>query len=192
MCLVLKENAKEKIAEEDIICFKWLREVMGLSEDIRELDGEKFSGIINYIRCEGHVSVEDKVYFCTDCKDSDGLNCKDKKGHLYSWRYDIKVKSIIVKGKEYIRCNELITPYRRVPINIGEKYHSKIKKFQNRIHVALHSFKYLKDAKVDCIGLYEEKYVKCIIPKGAVYYEGVFNGAESYASNELVYLEIVE
>ena len=43
------------------------------------------------------------------------------------------------------------------------------------------------DAKNDGPGV----IAKCIIPKGAEYYEGYFCGRKAYASNKLKYTEIV-
>jgi hypothetical protein len=101
----------------------------------------------------------------------------------------------------------LLTPYRMTFIHIGETYTSRLivtgiytNEYTNEeqyvINVGIHSFKEYNDADdaiADVYGLSDEPRIiaKCIIPKGAEYYTGTFNGRESYASDELTYLEII-
>ena len=62
------------------------------------------------------------------------------------------------------------------------------------INTGLHSYATLKDAIGD-VGLYKnnvEIYIsECIIPRGAVYYEGLYLNSKSYASNVLIYGDFV-
>ena len=62
------------------------------------------------------------------------------------------------------------------------------------INKGFHSFKHLKDAKIE-IQLYPFLYdnnviYKCIIPKGSKYYRGFFDRSISYCSESLILKEI--
>ena len=97
--------------------------------------------------------------------------------------------------------NYYITPYREMRIEIGCTYESELytsgalilkhSQYYAQIDIGLHSFKNLKGATDDLSFLpsndYTVEIVKCIIPKGATYYEGTFNNRESYASDKIKY-----
>ena len=93
--------------------------------------------------------------------------------------------------------NELYTFYQQAKIKIGNTYRSKftIDCF-GEIEKGLHSLTTLEIAKEF---IYDKTLtrithiVKCIIPKGSKYYLGHFCvNNDSYASNRLKYVEIVE
>jgi len=103
--------------------------------------------------------------------------------------------------------NEILycTPYIKDKVIIGNTYKSKLKHeryARTDIEIGLHSFltqvvashyaSIIYVADYDWYGHAKIAIAKCIIPKGAKYYTGYFNGYDSYASNELTYLEIVE
>lgn len=90
------------------------------------------------------------------------------------------------------------TFYMSKRIKLGVMYRSSIeikrRPFNIEIHRALHSFR----TKTDLFDRYPKStrfrnvhVMKCIIPKGAKYYMGTFNGCRAYASNRLRYDEIV-
>lgn len=98
------------------------------------------------------------------------------------------------------------TMYRRDPVHIGKSYRSKFRFRWNDpeyhiIEQGLHSLAYKKDALrwKSVYGVCNLHIVKCIIPKGSLYYVGTYdipskiNGVEyvkSYASNRIKYLEL--
>lgn len=105
----------------------------------------------------------------------------------------------------------LKTPYQNQYVQIGRTYTSPIKiinlvqylfnreKTTYQITEALHSFKYLKNCKEDSYSVrvihfmntYDQVIVKCVIPKGSEYYVGKFGRSICYASDKLVYLEVL-
>jgi hypothetical protein len=99
-------------------------------------------------------------------------------------------------GKEYLG-----TPYHRAAVKIGRAYHSQIGycRLRDIVQEALHSFAKLKDARHECklwnaIGG-EYRIAKCIIPKGAEYYEGIFmpgRGDKCYASSAIKYVKLLK
>lgn len=102
---------------------------------------------------------------------------------------DIICYKLLIKnaGKYY-------TPYRDYRIIIGQTYMSKLELFQrdtyDKIEDGLHSYANLSDVSE----LYEASsyyIVKCCIPKGSCYYQGIFNSKDSYASDCLRYDEII-
>lgn len=91
-----------------------------------------------------------------------------------------------------------IKPFQEVTVNIGKTYRSRILRLVydwSKIDVALHSFTSKASVRAICKN-YEHEIVKCIIPRGAHYYKGIFLYREhkypSYASNLIKYVEIVE
>jgi hypothetical protein len=95
-----------------------------------------------------------------------------------------------------------ITPYRKVPIEIGEEYVSNLLKgIDNTVDVGIHSFATLTDATDEAADwrFYNpaEKFAvaKCIIPAGSLYIQGTFNisghDAKSIASNCIVYKSLI-
>ena len=188
MCLDLKSNkTKSKIAKEDIICYKRLEFLPTIDLSTVE-DGDEFTGVINNMECSGKISIKsNKIYFCTNHPELCGSDSLNKHGYNYSWVFDNTVTSIIINNKEVIDL-KIVTPYREFPIEIGKTYNSKLIKKDEYVHEGLHSYKTLDDAKNDYIRI----YVECIIPKGSKYYEGKFIEKDTYASDKLTYVKIIE
>ena len=188
MCLELKSNkTKSKIAKKDIICYKKLQRVSNIDRsDIQ--DGDEFTGTINKIECSGKISIEfNRIYFCTNHPKLDGSRSLNRHGYLYSWVFDNDATSIIVNNKELIDL-KIQTPYRDFIVEIGKTYDSVLVKNNGYVHAGLHSYKDPIDAKKYDYGIYAE----CIIPKGSEYYEGTFWDMDSYASDKLTYVKIIE
>lgn len=109
------------------------------------------------------------------------------------------------------------TPYQQMRVEIGKQYKNR-EKVQFQYHFldltlniwpkiltggAYHSFVELDDAKDEINkirqqigGWYDMVVVKCIIPKGSKYMEGIYRDANScdiasYASDNIIYKEIV-
>ena len=188
MCLELKSNkAKSKIAKEDIICYKRLKYLPTINMFAIK-DGDEFTGVINTFECSGKISIEsDRIYFCTNHPMLDGTDAKNKHEYKNSWVFDNTITSIIINNKEVVDL-KIVTPYRFFPIEIGKTYDSELIKSDDYIYEGLHSFKNLHDVKNDYSGI----YAKCLIPKGSKYYEGKFNECDSYASDKLTYVKIIE
>lgn len=186
MCL---ENAgKRKIAKKDIVCYKTLYINVECEDTVK--DGDTFTGVIANRKCKGKISIQNSIiFFCTNNFLLDGVDCEDKKGFSFSWKIDNDVSSIIVNNRKVICINEYVTPYRHYKIKIGETYSSKLdRRNKNReIRVGLHSFKYLEDIKRT-----HNIIAECIIPKGSKYYEGLFGGSMSFASDTLKYVRIID
>lgn len=188
MCLELKSNKiKSKIAKEDIICYKKLRYLPTINMSTIK-DGDEFIGVINTVECSGKISIEsNKIYFCTNHPMLNGTNARNKYEYTNSWVFDNTVTSIIINNKEVIDL-KIVTPYRCFPIEVGKTYDSELIKKDEYIHEGLYSFKNLDEAKNSHAKLYAE----CIIPKGSTYYEGKFIDYDSYASDKLTYVKIIE
>lgn len=197
MCLNLAEDATIQIANEDIVCYKVVtkEDVPKIYEySLKDLHGKPFTGVINDIKCNGKISIVNyAIYFCTDCHLVDGYHCLEKFGYENSWSLDEMVQSIFIDGNDENLMSTspsllYATLYRRFPIEIGETYTSKLNKYGNVVGEGLHSFVNYKDAINDGPGV----VVKCIIPKGSNYYLGKFNNRDSYASDTLKYVEIID
>ena len=196
MCLNLEKGKLGRLkAKEDIICYKYLSIMPKLKEEyIDKIHGVKFVGTIHDEKnVKGLICVSNtnRVFFCTNNRGLNGSEIDNKFGYKYSWLMDYSVKSIIINESEEIIDKVLCTPYQGFPIEIGETYESDlIKTYGNQIHKGLHSFGILneaiEDAELDC-----DIIVKCIIPKGSIYYVGKSHDKVSYASNKLKYLEII-
>ncbi len=197
MCLNLKENYKKRIAKKDITVYKYLtKKVIHTIDSVK--DGDFFNGLINNISVNGkiHKSKEGKIWFLTNNKHLDGSCSPEYFDYNYGWILDKSVSSVVVDGKELITEVKSIfynyeTPFRHCIINIGETYTSDIEIYENeQVTKALHSFRYKKDALK--VISHKEVLVKCIIPKGSVYYFGKFDEFDSYASNKLTYVKIIK
>lgn len=96
-------------------------------------------------------------------------------------------KVIIISGGHYK------TPYRKSVIKIGGCYSGRLRKEPNStINFGFHSFMD-KESAID-IAYYISKsteIVRCVIPKGSWYYEGLFGNYKCYASNKINYLEVI-
>ena len=185
MCLV--KCGERLVAEEDIVCYKWLEVKSSITYN-PDLHDKEFIGNIQGIICSGKIVIyNDCTFFCTNNPELDGCECDDRLDYLYSWEFDQFVLSIIVDGKEIL---DIIykTPYQNAIIEIGETYQSELEINELiEVHIGLHSFAKLTDAINNGDGV----YVKCIIPKGSHYFIGDFFDSISYASDKITYLEIV-
>jgi len=100
--------------------------------------------------------------------------------------------------------SRLVTYFQMAKISIGKTYTSELfrysvaDRFNNKrsayVDFGLHSFKTYEQALM----FYTDRdyvvgicLIKCVIPKGAWYYEGLFSTYDSYASSNLRYDEIV-
>ena len=96
--------------------------------------------------------------------------------------------------------NEYFSVFRYSNIKIGETYTADMQVptkggLCTEVHEAVHSFKHKKDA----INTFKNelkfdfyKIVKCIIPKDAEYYSGVFCDKPFIASSKLKYVKIIK
>jgi hypothetical protein len=105
-------------------------------------------------------------------------------------------KNIICYKILYALKTEFLTPYRSMRIQLGEEYSSVLivrGEFDAVVEEGFHSFE--EPPHLQCFrGLtlcYPIVIAKCIIPKGASYYEGSFRGLPCYASNKIKYLELL-
>lgn len=112
---------------------------------------------------------------------------------------DITCYKVILENfdRYCINTNKLYTYYQKAKIIIGGTYKSKFTiNSLGEIERGLHSFTTLEIAeKFISVRLLicKSHIVKCIIPKGSKYYLGRFYvDNDSYASNRLKYVEIVE
>lgn len=196
MCLHVR-NKKLKTAEEDIIVYKRLVEIITI-EELKKCHGKPFNGVIYGTKCEGKISIDDsRSYICTDLSDLDGLSCEEKFGYKYSWN----IGGHLGNGFSFLKFElnidfndvnvQIATPYQGSIINIGETYSSELKlENDSNVNIGLHSFAELESAKDDGCG--DGIFAKCIIPKGAHYYEGIFCNRKSYASDRLTYVELIK
>lgn len=192
MCLRIT-NIVAKIAKNDIICYKYLAKKTCISDEfLSKIHGKPFTAIIKNLESSGVISCSDnQIYFCTNNPIFNGRSCDEKFGYSYSWMKDFAVHSIKIDGEDYIPkyADCLITPYRDFKVEIGSEYTSEFTLVNNSVRKGLHAYKFLKDTKI--YSTTENVIVKCIIPKGANYYEGTFMGDEAYASDRLKYVEII-
>lgn len=105
----------------------------------------------------------------------------------------------IVVYKEVYTIKTLLNTFRTIyqhsTVVLGETYTSNlilVKDYDERyydleyVEIGLHSYKDMPRRST------YYKLIKCIIPKGAEYYVGKFDGDDSYASTELKYLEVID
>lgn len=193
MCL--DRISERKVATEDIVCYKFIKEQMILKKN-KVKHGDSFTGKINGINCQGKVSINKVggVYFCTNDYILDGIDADDKLEYDYSWAMDDSVEEIRVNGENALKLG-YVTPYTNAVAEIGAVYYSEITVKGNEIHRALHSFKHLSDAAISRDADLNSpimRLVECVIPKGSVYYEGTFAIYQGYASDTLKYVKLVE
>ena len=188
MCLHLSsEKTKLSKATKDIVCYKRLdvREELDIT---KYPDGTTFKGVIKGIKCEGRLTVEyGRLYFCTNNSALDGSDCNDKKGYKYSWVFDDSVTKI--NGEAPVFITVYTTIYQNFTVKIGETYTSSLEKIGNTVYKGLHSYANIRDTLRSIFG--DEVIARCIIPKGAFYYKGTFDGNTSYASDTLTYIELI-
>lgn len=205
MCLDLAKRYKMKIADKDIVVYKYLQIVNVLTIDSVN-DGDSFNGVILGRITSGkiHKTKKGEIFLLTNNSLLMGNKSPEMYGYYYSWILDYGVKSIVVNDKELIseikqKFNQYETPFQHRVVEIGETYTSDIEIAEKYIETAIHSFRYKKNmmnfkrsrtrygrVNKNLIG------VKCIIPKGSVYYSGKFLDYDAYASNKITYLEIIE
>jgi len=82
------------------------------------------------------------------------------------------------------------TPYKYMPVKIGTTYSSNILRQGLTVSIALHSFSSYES--LDKFREDDTVKVECLIPKGSKYYVGKFLGYESYASDKIEYIKIIE
>lgn len=110
---------------------------------------------------------------------------------------------IPVVAKEDIFCykvveffdNKYFTYYKGCCVEIGRTYLSTlVKDSWGDIEEGLHSFTTLNDAKMFLDDEEPEQkqvaIIKCIIPTGSVYYQGIFSIYKAYASDMIKYIEL--
>lgn len=119
---------------------------------------------------------------------------------------------VVYKLVHKLENGKFLTPFKKYEVILGETYEDfvetpyKIKSLDTtnytsnwyRIDIGFHSFANKADAKfyrapsfgiTDTIFTKFLKIVKCIIPKGSTYYEGVFCTFRSYVSDKIHYLK---
>jgi hypothetical protein len=192
------------IAEEDVVCYKNIVKTVSekeLAKAMDNLNSVKFSGVIDGVEVSGLlVKDNERFYFFQNKCDGNKPTSFWTIGHdyKYSWELDITVLSVNIILSDssviVISADTYMTPYQSAIVEIGNLYESEIEFEGNNIEKALHSF-------VDIVNCITKRHrlditVKCIIPKGSTYYIGDFSSAynnnNSYASNQLKYLEIIE
>jgi hypothetical protein len=104
---------------------------------------------------------------------------------------------IVYKFLENKLSGGLMTPYRCADVEIGETYSSELVRIHEfhtyDVTIGLHSFTSLMNVHAVIYGLgINYAIAECIIPKGAKYYEGHFDGYESIASDTIMYSKLVE
>jgi hypothetical protein len=199
MCLT--NISEQKTATEDIVVYKHLKTTPGF--DISDIDDKPFKCMIDGIDVEGHIKLmSDNVYFLHNVEIRRGSDIGIHKGdYLYSWVLDSQVdlKTLEIDGELVEENTNYITPYQDTNVLLGKTYYSDLRVYsykgvQNGVtdvdHHAvdrgLHSFAEKQDAFDD---IYPQGIVvKCIIPKGSKYFEGVYSEEyRSYASDTLQY-----
>jgi len=107
---------------------------------------------------------------------------------------------VVYKFLTELPDGNLQTPYKDFNVEIGNTYTSLLllESYHFVLYICdygLHSYSKLEDAK-DHTAIHDlfgkVVFAKCIIPKGAKYYKGTFNGSVNYASDELIYVELVK
>lgn len=195
MCLTLKHTEVEvQIAEQDIVVYKRLVKDRRFPKGIERKHGIPATATIYNRLCEGKISIDSdgSIYFCHNFEFADGCEADDLLGYKYSWEIDDSIIFVTINGKEVSAECIIKTPYRKFVISIGETYISDLIKENGYVYKGIHSFEHLDSAKKDGINCVDQVYAECIIPKGSKYYKGLFDLDNSYASDTLTYVRIVE
>lgn len=202
MCLQLINPPIKHIADEDVICYKYILSSVSFHGDRKSLDGKEFNGVINGIRCNGVISIDfketgDDIYFCTNNAKLCGTYTYKKFGYRYSYILDTAVEEISVVGAvngKFVK--QIITPFQGAIVEVGNTYESELRVdvyYDNyEINKGLHSFEFLNDCQFYSKDACNKHVVKCVIPKGSEFYKGSFSGYSGYASNKITYVEIVK
>lgn len=107
----------------------------------------------------------------------------------------IAEEDIVCYKRMFIQGGKLISPFRQHEYTLNKLEESSLSRTEDvkffrdyyaTVQEGLHSFVNLPSAH-PCIII-----AKCIIPKGAEVYKGLFGDHESYASNQLIITEIME
>ena len=128
------------------------------------------------------------------------LRLKSKKTKVCIAKEDIICYKFLIRSV-YDDNGVYRTPYKNFPITIGSEYTSELNKDEFLVDMGLHTFKNLEDTRKRASLNTYYTICKCLIPKGSRYYKGTFNTFdnhwndvwfESYASDRLIYLEIIK
>lgn len=117
--------------------------------------------------------------------------CLSNSGEKKIATHDITCYKVVMT-----RRNKYYTIYYGKYVKIGGSYRSSIKGYYSYcscscITKALHSYSNKRSAISDSAYKRGAAVIRCIIPKGAVYYIGKFGKDRAYASNKLKYVELV-
>ena len=115
------------------------------------------------------------------------------KGPFKAKKDFVVYKHIINDGRGYF------TSFRRAKIEIGKTYESELTvdfrvdwSLENSkysvVETGLHSYVNFEDANEQAVH-FKEVLVKCIVPKGSIYYTGKFASRPSIASDTLTYVK---
>ena len=116
----------------------------------------------------------------------------DKLERVSVAKEDIVCYKILIRRKN----GEYSTFYRDFVVDMGITYQSRLARLRcnnyDIIEQGLHVFVHKSDtlhfeSKMDST----VRVVRCVIPKESLYYKGIFERCESYASNHLRYEEII-
>ena len=178
------------VAKEDLVCYKRLRPYRVLTQDLDKYHGKEAVAIVRGKEYNVTISIErDRLFLCSNNENLKGRRCVERFGYDYSWIYDSSVTSIKCDEEELVDDSKFKTPYQDAVVTIGETYTSALyKNYSGDVHLGIHSFLRLEDAKNGGSGVFAE----CFIPKGAEYYKGLYDGAANYASKKLTYVKILE
>lgn len=183
MCL---ETVGElKVAQKDIVCYKFIVEC----NIIDKITGDPYQD------CE--VVYDGKRHKGLFCRHDENIQLRERGHFSVISMHDSNITSLIIDDKERIIGRGWHSPYMYMHIIIGETYSSYLDTpsdfFPRKVNTGLHSFKrrtFCSRVKTLLWANNNCAIVKCIIPKGAKYYEGYFIKHKSFASNKLKYVEI--
>lgn len=183
MCLTVTDSTKHTAADNIIVYKPVIKTSLVDVSDVTH--GTPFKGVIYGIPCEGKIAIEgDTIFYCTNEIELDGAIADDRLGYSYSWRQDKKVQRIEVNGVQIFKPGYL-TPYRDYVVTLNVVCNSKLRFDGKSVYEGFHSYKRYTEA---ANSVYSVCVLKCVIPKGAEYYKGTFDGAESYASSQIIFL----
>ena len=125
------------------------------------------------------------------------LELKSKLTRVQTAKRDITVYKVLRKSP----TGNMVTPYKEMLIKLGGTYISRLKRENDGSEMiitrGLHSFATLKEAREEFYswGGDDHIVVKCIIPKGAKYYRGLFGWTKRWkclSSNKIVYINEIK